>query len=162
DRKTIVSAIYGKFGVPTSAFRWIDAWDPKSQNAYPYNPQKAKALLAAAGYPNGFKISIGFLATDPPAQGLVPAGAKYLDAIGVQIVSNSAPTIGAFVSDIYGNKDELYIIGLPYDYSLASWWQGEISGKSTGWNDKIMDSNWLKGERATNPAPYYAAMVRRL
>jgi peptide/nickel transport system substrate-binding protein len=32
-------------------------FDPASQNAWPYNPAKAKQLLKAAGYPNGITIS---------------------------------------------------------------------------------------------------------
>jgi peptide/nickel transport system permease protein/peptide/nickel transport system substrate-binding protein len=34
------------------------AYDPGIENAYPYDPAKARALLAAAGFPNGIDLTI--------------------------------------------------------------------------------------------------------
>jgi len=48
------------------------AYDPSLDNAYPYDPAKAKQLLAAAGYPNGFSFQV--LSTpqlDVPLQAIV-------------------------------------------------------------------------------------------
>jgi ABC-type transport system substrate-binding protein len=66
DTKAIIKALsYGlylevnQFSIPGL---WANNPDVK---AYPYNPAKAKELLAAAGYPNGFKTTI--YVRQPPA-----------------------------------------------------------------------------------------------
>jgi peptide/nickel transport system substrate-binding protein len=62
---------------------------------YPYNPDKAKQLLTAAGYPNGFKTPfLGF--QDATMNNRVLAVAEYLSKIGitsdVQIISTAELT----------------------------------------------------------------------
>ena len=54
NRQAVTQAIYGKYGVPTDETGSLDGLVPSLQNYYSYNPAKAKSLLAAAGYPNGF------------------------------------------------------------------------------------------------------------
>ena len=37
---------------------WNPEWDKRFEDLYGYNPSKAKALLAQAGYPNGFEFTV--------------------------------------------------------------------------------------------------------
>lgn len=60
DRQAIVKAILGGAGVPTEQL-----FNPKSggyvaalDKTYPFDPSAAKKLLAEAGYPNGFKLTM--------------------------------------------------------------------------------------------------------
>src|SRR5262249_26430229 len=86
DRAKITKAIYGQYGVPTSEMGTSDGFVPSLQNYYPYDPAKAKKLLADAGYPNGFSFTLtsesqfGTLA-DPVVQAI----AQQYKAIGVDM-----------------------------------------------------------------------------
>jgi len=56
------------------------AYDP-SIVGYPYDPAKAKALLAKAGYPNGFKTTLND--TSPLTGDLAVATQNYLKQVGI-------------------------------------------------------------------------------
>jgi peptide/nickel transport system substrate-binding protein len=53
----VVGSGYGTAITQMAAPGW-DSYDSALDQAYPYNPAKAKQLLAAAGYPNGFTLSV--------------------------------------------------------------------------------------------------------
>lgn len=70
---------------------------PRELKPYPYDPQRAKKLLAEAGFPNGFAIKLFSLSTGGFAQfqQVAEAVAGYWDAIGVR--TSIVPTdLGAF------------------------------------------------------------------
>jgi peptide/nickel transport system substrate-binding protein len=60
DKEKIVKGLFGgaakPLNGPYNAFQ--EGVDPAAPMPYPYNPDKAKQLLAEAGHPNGFKITI--------------------------------------------------------------------------------------------------------
>jgi peptide/nickel transport system substrate-binding protein len=77
----------------------------------PYNPEKAKQLLAEAGYPNGFEIK---MALPKNYQLHVDAGqviADQLSKIGIK-VNIELIEWGKWVSDVYTNKNyETTVVG---------------------------------------------------
>jgi peptide/nickel transport system substrate-binding protein len=83
DRQTINEAACLGFCPPAGVIvpRLLDY--ALQTEPFPYNPQKAKALLAEAGYPNGFDA--GEFVPIPPFHEVGEAVVNYLNAVGIRI-----------------------------------------------------------------------------
>jgi peptide/nickel transport system substrate-binding protein len=86
DKQAIVDTLFHGQATVSGAQSYVPAWmniDPW----FTYNPTDAKNLLAAAGYPNGFDMTIKAYTTTPGADvGLVAqAVAGYWQAIGINV-----------------------------------------------------------------------------
>lgn len=85
DKEAIVKAIFhGQASIVGADFP-APEWE--RMPAYPYDPKRARALLASAGYPNGFDIKIRTYTTTPGAeqQIVAEATATYWQAVGVRV-----------------------------------------------------------------------------
>jgi peptide/nickel transport system substrate-binding protein len=166
DRKTIVQSVLGGEGTPSSEAGTVDGFDPAYQNYYPYDPAKAKSLLAAAGYPHGLTLKvddqtyIGALG-DP----ILEAMAKYFSAVGVKLNISQATTGPDFTKGIFGGAYQatgfVQSPMLPmyqfYNYYLGP---GVILNQH-GWDDPALDKLWKTGAAAQAPDPYWKAMSQR-
>jgi oligopeptide transport system substrate-binding protein len=84
DKKHLVQLLNGRATVangfvPPS----LPGYDPKAKG-YPYDPAKAKKMLAAAGYPNGFSSEI-WTQNDDQSVRTVQSLASELAAVGVKV-----------------------------------------------------------------------------
>lgn len=83
DRKTLIDTVFQGQGVP-SALSFTPgsgpAYDESLLDHYGYDPDRAKELLAEAGYADGFSFEAVTLPKDQP---MAEAVAGYLEAIGV-------------------------------------------------------------------------------
>jgi peptide/nickel transport system substrate-binding protein len=63
DRKLIAKALLGDFADPTVQLqaKGFLGHDAANEAKYPYDPVKAKALLAQAGFPNGFDLKLAYV-----------------------------------------------------------------------------------------------------
>lgn len=73
---------------------YVPGYDPR-----PYNPDKAKELLAAAGYPNGLDIKILCL-NDPTSMDSVTMMKSYLDAVGIRVTPDPAD-MGRYFGSVF-------------------------------------------------------------
>jgi len=60
----------------------LESMPPSVKELFTYNPEKAKKLLAEAGYPKGFKFKVQITAASPEAD-LLSLMAAYLEQVGV-------------------------------------------------------------------------------
>jgi len=86
DRETIVGqALFGVGEVKWTAWpEYSVAWDDKWKNYYPYDLEKAKALITEAGYPDGFETAITVLAGNPDMVAIAEILQADLLTIGVK------------------------------------------------------------------------------
>src|SRR6266699_2220608 len=98
---------------------------------YPYNPARAKQLLAEAGYPNGFDA--GELHQLPPYFALGEAIVQYMQAVGIRlkmrpmergaylalIASKKAKGVCVCTSSLYGNAASRMSEVIPSDGAYA-------------------------------------------
>ncbi|MET0819913.1 MAG: ABC transporter substrate-binding protein [Aeromicrobium sp.] len=103
DRSAISKALLGDNGVPTTqvAVPGGDGYSKKAAEQYPYDPEKARQLLAEAGYADGFELkvlAIKLAGMDAVVQAMVP----QLEKVGIKVeltVASDAQTYIAGASD---------------------------------------------------------------
>ncbi|MCP3818471.1 ABC transporter substrate-binding protein [Streptomyces sp. A3M-1-3] len=105
NRDAITKAVVQKYGHSTSqiSLPGLDSFAADSDNRYPYDPAKAKKLLADAGYPNGFSLKMetqGFFGIDLVTQAVV----QQWKQIGVTAKVTTDTSIGQWLASATSKK----------------------------------------------------------
>lgn len=114
DRDSIIQHILGGYGIKlaTVAPDYFLGYDPELE-PYPYDPDKARELLAEAGYPDGFEIKdfrVG--------RGRFPRNVEVAQAIVDQLAQvNVQATLNAMEFGVWAKDTNEHIVG---DMSLAA------------------------------------------
>jgi len=106
DRKAMVSGLYGTYATPSDQILvpGADGYVTSLESYYPYNPAKAKQLLTAAGYPNGFTLTLGAYNIVPGLTDVAQAFASYWSKIGVKTIVTVPISTSDWASSVTGKK----------------------------------------------------------
>ena len=112
NREEITDYLYSGYASPIGADRYTE-WS-EMLAARPYDPDRAKELLAEAGYPDGFDVEIWSLAMPlfPDMTDLLLAVVGYWDAIGLHAKIESMNVMAVY-GDIVQRKTAGVAAGWP-------------------------------------------------
>src|SRR5690348_8695456 len=143
NRNAIVQLAYQGHAVPGSSFMpyRMEYWD-NSIKPYPYDPAKAKQLLAQAGYPHGFTTFLITVSGDVAGQAEAVVIKQELAAVGVTVNIQSYELLTAYNKEDGGHSQmgERYwtndIIDPDEVATFGADCQGGANAFSSYWCDK--------------------------
>jgi peptide/nickel transport system substrate-binding protein len=163
DVNAILKTLY--FGHGTRLATVVDkgalGYDPSVQ-PYPYDPKKAKALLAEAGFPNGFEVEFdsftGSIADhSKPAEAIV----GYLQKVGIKVKSNVFEFSAFGPRRVQNKTAPLFIYSIGDAYLEPSWvirWMTQ-GGLGMHYKNARLDEMLTRIEATDDPkkrAPQYS------
>ncbi len=150
NKKEIIDSFFGgqaewhTYPFPStfkSVYTPLEQLPPSARELYTYNPEKAKKLLAEAGYPNGFTFKAQISNSSQTEMDLAAMVVAYLAKIGVTLVLDpmdypswlSRMTKKNHTEGIFFNNDH----GTPYAGIRKNFLTGET------WNPHMMSDPYL-------------------
>ncbi|RPJ10942.1 MAG: ABC transporter substrate-binding protein [Deltaproteobacteria bacterium] len=112
DRKAVIDLVMAGYGTPIGS-HWppVTPYYEDLTGKFPYNPQKAKELLAKAGYPNGFEATIKLPAIYAYSKRAGEVIADMLGQVGIRLKIELVEW-GVWLDRVFKQKDfQLSMIG---------------------------------------------------
>lgn len=173
DRKALVNVVYHGIGRPArfGLSQFFTFPQPPPNQQFRYDPAKAKSLLAAAGYPNGFKLEMIYNLSrpGPVASSLAVLLKTMLAQVGIDVDLRliaggadftTAYTHGNYQSAIYSENAVI----LDPTFNAANFTNNGSPNDSINFNNAQWDAamNGAKFSAAGSPqqAQYLAALAR--
>ncbi|KRC51745.1 hypothetical protein ASE16_01315 [Leifsonia sp. Root227] len=158
DAKGLLKSIQQGYGTrSTQIFNPLSvAYDKSLNDEYPFDPAKAKKLMAQAGYANGFDVVM----PENPTEKSNPIVAQQLGDIGIRVKWAKVDATN-YVSEVQSGKYGMFWMSL----SIGDpWWDLTKQVLPTGpWNpfkttDPALDPLITKAKTATSSSAYQTAM----
>ncbi len=170
DRERLVSAVFGRLAEPARSFTraGIGGYTPTASSASRYDPEEARRLLAAAGYPGGRgcpPLDLMLVGTDAATVRLGEVvQAAWSGLLGLH--PNLLPTEFKVYLDAERTKQFHVLLeswGAPFDdpsamYQLA---QAGNPNNDSGWSDARFDEAYRKAEQSGVPEERSRAFDRQ-
>ena len=142
DRESIVDAFYGDLGSVSTDFLPPTLWGHADLEGYDYDPERARELLAEAGYPDGFETELWYMPVSrpyyPSPQPIAEAMASYLADVGIQaeLLTEDWTT---YLSDYREGVFPMWMLGWNADYAdpdnFLYTFFGPTAPDQWGWDD---------------------------
>ena len=136
------------------------AYNPNFNLGRKFDPAAAKDLLAAAGYPSGFKTTL--LANPAVPRNMIVAVQSFLNDVNIKADISFPPNMGGFMESSNSLNNVLVVQpilgGSNYNFALTQF----LSGKTSFWNHNFQPSDaYFKLVDASQFAKTYDASLAR-
>lgn len=150
DWDAIVDAFFGGLGVRATEF-YPDAFFGRAGvPPYEYDPERARELLAEAGYADGFDTEIWYMPVSrpyfPSPEPIAATVATYLADVGINAELQTEDW-GVYLENYYTGKYPIYMLGWspdypdPDNYVNTFFGPGQTGQAGFGWeNQEVLDN----------------------
>lgn len=145
DKQAIVEAFYAGLGTPATQFLPPSLWGRAEDiEPYGYDPERAKELLAEAGFPDGFETELWYMPVSRPyypgPQDIATAMAAYLADVGIQAELKTVDW-GTYLDQYDDGEYPMYMLGWSADYAdpdnfLYTFFGPGSAPDQLGWNNQ--------------------------
>ena len=165
DRKAVANAIGSGHGRPIAqqAVPGDDSYDEVLEETYPYDPEKAKALLAEAGYPDGFKLPV-VTTTLVGQDKLGQAIAGELSKVGIDVELDVKPAVADYIKRLSGAASPAATLGfgrLPATINYQLLW-GPDAATFNPFKSKDAELDELNVQLSAAPTSEAPAIARKM
>ena len=159
DKQAMIDLAFDGYGIPlgTSMFpSFAKYYDDSLTDYYPHDVERAKALLAEAGYPNGFEMTITVPSNYSPHVNTAEVLAEQLKEAGVQVTILPVEW-NTWLNDVYNGRDfQSTVIGLETDNmtarKLLERFESSSSKNFTNYSDAEYDEVFARALAALDDA----------
>ena len=159
DRQQIMDFVAGGRGTAVGSSMYpafTKYFMPELVNYYPFDTAKAKQLLADAGYPNGFDMTITVASNNKPHVDTAEVVAQQLRAIGVNVIIQQVEWQTWYDETYKGRNYQATIVGLDASNMTARAMLERFTSTSsknfTNYNNPDYDALFQQAVSATDDA----------